>query len=151
MVIELTEIAIAESMYAAYDYSRNKYLMMDLIVDYHWIDKAISVSNQKVVHRGRTFMWRCTFGWQLCVQWRDILLSWQALNHLKDLDPVETAEYAVSQEIYHKPEFNWRVNEVLKNMLRIISLVKKRNTRYLKKTHKLGIEVPKSVSQAYAL
>ena len=79
------------------------------------------------------------------------MLSWQALNHLKDLDPVETAEYAVSQEIYHKPEFNWRVNEVLKNMLRIISLVKKRNTRYLKKTHKLGIEVPKSVSQAYAL
>ena len=35
--------------------------------------------------------------------------------------------------------------------LRIISLVKKRNTRYLNNTHKFGIEVPKSVAQAYAL
>ena len=33
----------------------------------------------------------------------------------------------------------------------IISLVKKRNAQYLKKTHKFGIEVPKSVAQAYAL
>ena len=34
--------------------------------------------------------------------------------------------------------------------LSIISLVKKMNARYLKKTHKFGIEVPKSVAQAYA-
>ena len=40
---------------------------------------------------------------------------------------------------------------MLKNRLRIISLIKKRDIRYLKKTHKFGIEVPKSVYQAYAL
>ena len=40
---------------------------------------------------------------------------------------------------------------VLKKRLRIIYLVKKKNTQYLKKTHKFGIEVPKSVVQAYAL
>ena len=39
----------------------------------------------------------------------------------------------------------------MKNSLRIISLVKKRNNLYLKKTHNFGIEVPKSVVQAYAL
>ena len=40
---------------------------------------------------------------------------------------------------------------VLKKRFRIISLVKKRNDFYRKKTHKFGIEVPKSVAQAYAL
>ena len=39
----------------------------------------------------------------------------------------------------------------MKKKLRIISLAKKRNTRYLNNTHKFGIEVPKSVAQAYAL
>ena len=33
----------------------------------------------------------------------------------------------------------------------IIALVKKRSTRFLKKTHKFGIEVPRSVTEAYAL
>ena len=40
---------------------------------------------------------------------------------------------------------------VLKKRLRIISLVKKRNSCYLKKTHKFEIEVPKSVAQTYAM
>ena len=40
---------------------------------------------------------------------------------------------------------------MLKKMFRIISLVKNRNVCYLKKTHKFGVEVPKSVDQAYAL
>ena len=40
---------------------------------------------------------------------------------------------------------------VLNNRLRIISIVKKRNACYLKKTYKFWIEVPTSVAQAYAL
>ena len=39
----------------------------------------------------------------------------------------------------------------MKKRLRIISRVNKINARYLKKKHKFGIEVPKSVVQAYAL
>ena len=40
---------------------------------------------------------------------------------------------------------------MLKKSLIIISLVKKRKALYLKNTHKFGIELPKSVAQAYAL
>ena len=40
---------------------------------------------------------------------------------------------------------------MLKKRLIIINLVKKRNARYLKKTHKFWIEVPKSDAQEYAL
>ena len=47
--------------------------------------------------------------------------------------------------------FTCWVKAVLKKRFRIISLVKKRNSRYLKKTHKYGIEVPKYISQAYDL
>ena len=39
---------------------------------------------------------------------------------------------------------------MLKKRLRIITLVNKRNTRYLKKTHKFGVELPMSVAQIYA-
>ena len=57
----------------------------------------------------------------------------------------------MAQEIYHKLEFNWWVKAVFKKRFRIISLVKKINSLYLKKTHKFGIEVPNSVVQAYVL
>ena len=65
--------------------------------------------------------------------------------------PVETLEYAVAQEIYHDPAFKWWVKAVLKKRMRVISLVKRINARYLNKTHKFVIEVPKSVAQAYTL
>ena len=39
----------------------------------------------------------------------------------------------------------------MKKRFRIISLVNKSNADHLKKTHKFGIEVPKSVAQAYVL
>ena len=78
-------------------------------------------------------------------------MSRKAIKYLKEPHPVETAGYAVAHNIGHKTAFNWWVHTVLKKRLRIISLIKKRNARYLKKTHKFGIEVLKSVAQAYAL
>jgi hypothetical protein len=39
----------------------------------------------------------------------------------------------------------------LKKREQIISLVWKRTTRYLKRTHKFGIEVPKTVKEAFGL
>ncbi len=65
--------------------------------------------------------------------------------------PLETAEYAVTQGIDHKLAFNWWVPHVLKKRDQIISLVCKRTTRYLKRTHRFGIEVPKTVKKALDL
>ncbi len=50
-----------------------------------------------------------------------------------------------------EPAFNWWVPHVLKKHDRIISLVRKLTTCYLKRTHKYGIEVPKTVKEALAL
>ena len=47
-----------------------------------------------------------------------------------------------------EPTFNYWVPHTLKKRDSIISLVKKRHTRYMKKTHKFGIEMPKIVKEA---
>jgi hypothetical protein len=57
----------------------------------------------------------------------------------------------VIQGIDHKPAFYWWVPHVLKKRDRIISLARKRTTRYLKRTHKFGIKVPKTVKEALDL
>ncbi len=64
---------------------------------------------------------------------------------------IETTEYAVTKGIDLEPPFNWWVPHVLKKRDQIISLVCKRTTRYLKRTHKFGIIVPKTVKEALAL
>jgi hypothetical protein len=53
--------------------------------------------------------------------------------------------------IDHEAAFNWWVPATLSQRDRIISLVKQRKTWYLKRTHKFGIELPKTVTEALAL
>ena len=57
----------------------------------------------------------------------------------------------VAQGIDNVPAFNWWVHHVLCKRKHIIALAKKRSTCFFKKTHKFGIEVPRSVAEAYAL
>ena len=150
-VSELTANVIAESMYASCDDDGNEYLLMDSFVDHKSNAQAVTKQNQRMVHRGRNSMRRSTVGWHLCVQWKDGSTSWQPLKDLKEAYPLAVAEYAIAQGIDSEPAFNWWVKPVLRKREHIIALVKKRSARFLKKTHKFGIEVPRSVAEAYAL
>ena len=87
----------------------------------------------------------------MCILWKDGSTTWEKLSDFKECYPVETAEYVTIHDLADDPEFNWWVNQILKKCDRIISLVKRRNTRYLKKTSKYGIELPKSVADAYLI
>ena len=78
-------------------------------------------------------------------------MSWENLADLKESHPIETANYAKILGIDHEPAFNWWVPHVLKKRDRIISLVRKQNPRYLKRTHKFGIKLPKTVKEAFEL
>jgi hypothetical protein len=143
---------IAEAMYVQCDPDGNQYVLLDSIIDHRRLVTAITPSDQKVVRPdGLTYMKRSTIGWQVCCQWKDGSTSWENLADLKESHPLETAEYAVTQDIDRKPAFDWWVPHVLKKRDRIISLVCKWTTRYLKRTHKFGIEVPKTVKEALAL
>ena len=150
-VAELTANAIAEAMYASCDDDGNEYLLFDCIVDHKKSDKALTKKTQPMSHNGKECMRRTTAGWHLCVQWLDGSTSWQSLKDLKESYPLQVAEYAVMQGIEDEPAFNWWVTFVLKKRERIIKAVKGRQARYLKKSFKFGIEVPRTVKEAYEL
>jgi len=149
---ELTANLIAESLYSQCDPDGNQYVLLSDIIDHRRLDTAIKLADQKVVRAdGRTYLRRSTIGWQLCCQWKDGSSSWENLADLKESHPIETAEYAKILGIDHEAAFNWWVPHVLKKRDRIISQVKRRNARYLKRTHKFGIELPKTVQEALAI
>jgi hypothetical protein len=150
-VFELTANVITESMYASCDADGNEYILFDSFVNHKSNRKAVTKDSQRIVHNGRNLLHRSTAGWHLCVQWKDGSTSWQSLKDLKEAYPIAVAKYAVAQGIDNDPAFNWWAHAVLRKREHIIALVKKRTTRFLKKTHKFGIEVPRSIAEAYAL
>ena len=63
---------------------------------------------------GKAIPKRTTKGWKMCVKWKDQSTSWVDLRDLKESNPIETAEYAVANEIDHLPDFAWWVRQPLK-------------------------------------
>ncbi len=150
-VCELTVNVIAKSMYASCNADGNEYILFDSFVDHKSNRKALMKDSQQIVHNGRNSLCQSAAGWHLCVQWKDGSTSWQSLKDLKEAYPVAVAKYAVAQGIDNDPAFNWWAHAVLCKREHIIALVKKQTTRFLKKTHKFGVEVPRSVAEAYTL
>ena len=94
---------------------------------------------------GQRKLRQTTMGWELKVKWRDGTTQWMPLKVLKESNPVEVAEFAVAQGIDTEPAFAWWVPYTLRKRDRIIASIR---TRVRKKTHKYGIELPKSVDHA---
>lgn len=140
---------IAESLYAQVDEEGNEFLLMQEIVDHERLGDAIARDDMWTTgHNGNKHKRRTTKGWKLLVQWKDGTTSWTRLADLKESHPVQVAEYAVANKLAEEAAFAWWVSDVLRKRDRIISKVK---SRYWKRTHKYGIEVPKSVDQALAI
>ena len=76
---------------------------------------------------------------------------WDKLYDLKKSHPVHRAEFIVAQNIDCKPAVNWWVKHVLRKSDRIVASIRKQQTRYQKKSHKFGIELPMTLEQALAL
>jgi ribosomal protein L31E len=72
---------------------------------------------------------------------RTEVLPGERLASLKESNPVEVADYAVAHGLETEPAFAWWVPFTLKRRNRIIAAV---NKRYHKRTHKFGIEIPKT-------
>jgi hypothetical protein len=82
------------------------------------------------------------------VTWKDGSSDWVKLKDLKDMSPVQIAEYAAANQIAEEPAFKWWVHNVLRKRNRIVAKMK---SRYLRTTHKFGIKVPKTVQEALAI
>jgi hypothetical protein len=112
--------------------------------DGHAVERAgvyIKVGSNKQIRK-------TTKGWHLCVEWKNGTTSWERLADLKESNPVEVAEYAATKNLHDEPAFVWWLPHVLKKQNRIIAAVTK---MYHKRTHKFGIQVPKTWDEAVKL
>ena len=145
---EFSANTIAENMYAQCDINGQQHVLLKSIIDHKKDGTAVPMSDKFIELNGRKTIRKSTRGWYLCVQWRDGTTTWETMASLKESNPVEVAEFAVSQGLDNEPAFAWWVPFTLKKRDRIISGV---NARYHKRTHKFGVELPKSVREAEKL
>ena len=136
---------IAEQLYSQVDDEGFQYLIIDAIIDHKRDGSAISADDGYVTVNGRQRPKMTTKGWKLCVQWKDGSTSWEPLKDLKQSNPVDVAKYAVANKLVSEPAFAWWVPYTIKRRDRII---KANHARYVKRTHKFGIEMPKTVQRA---
>ena len=137
---------IAENLLSQVDDEGRSYSILREIVDHRTNGQALSKDDGFTTDRkGKRHPRITTQGWELQVEWRDGSATWVPLKELKQSNPVEVAEYAVANKIAEEPAFAWWVRDALRKRDRIIKKVK---ARYWAKTHKFGIELPKTVEEA---
>jgi Reverse transcriptase (RNA-dependent DNA polymerase) len=137
-----TAKVIAENLAAQSDIESHPYALFVGIEDHRRTDDSKLFEDAGVPNL------MTTLGWDMLVKWANGITSWLPLAALKESNPIETAEYAIANGLDKEPAFRWWVRKTLRTRDRIISKVK---TRYWKKTHKYGIEMPKAVRQALAI
>ena len=119
---------------------------MDKIIGHQFNEHAVKQQDAFIITKtGTKRRKETTKGWELLIRWKDGGTDWVALKDIKESYPVQVAEYAISARISKEPAFAWWAPSVFKKRNRIITKTK---SKYLLRTHKFGIEIPKSVMQA---
>jgi hypothetical protein len=139
---------IADNMYYQCDEEGNQFNLMECIVDCKTDAHAVDPMDMYIKHRSNNQVHNTTNGWHLCVEWKYWTIRWERLADLKESNPVEVAEYAVSKNLNDAPAFVWWFSYIIQKRTRIIAHVTK---SYHKRTHKFGIEVPKSLDDSVRL
>jgi hypothetical protein len=147
-VLEYSANVIAENLYSSVDREGKRHVLLDSIIDHKTEANAMKKEDAFVELKGKRVRRMTTQGWRMCVQWKDGSTSWENLKDLKESYPLQIADYAVTNSIAEEPAFAWWVPYTLKKKVQIIAKIK---TRYLLKTHKFGIELPKSVQDALSI
>ena len=148
-VTELTTNIIAESMYTLCDADRNKYLILDLLVDYRKVNKVISPTKQQINILGRPVTQTSTAG--KCAASGRIILTYGRSLLIERISSGPDSSVFCFMEDDHEPAFNWLVKHVPKTRDGIVASIKKQQTMYLKKNHEFGIGLTKTMEQALTL
>ena len=123
----------------------NCHVLFDEIVEHRCdgnqikMQDAFSTNTRGVKRRRLT-----TKGQEILVKCKDGSTTWIALKDTKESYPVQLAEYAVQNRISLEPAFTWWDPYVLKKRNFILAKIK---SKYCIRTHKYGIEIPKSVKR----
>jgi hypothetical protein len=146
---EFAANVIAKCLYSQVDSEGNQCIIMDEIVDWRKSKEAVDDSDIfQISHNGNIHPRQTTKGYQLCVRWKDGSTSWECLKDMKAAYPIQVAQYEVLQGIQEQPGFRWWVPDTIKRQTQIVNAV---NTRFKKKMHKYGIQVPMTVEEAYQI
>jgi hypothetical protein len=140
---------IAENLYSQVDTEGKQYQVLSEIIYHRTNGHAVSIDDAFITDKyGNKHQRKTTMGWEMLIQWKGNTTSWVKLSDVKDSHPLEVAEYAVANKIVEQPAFAWWAKQALKKHSRHIMKAK---SRYWKQTHKFGVELPKSVAEAYAI
>jgi Reverse transcriptase (RNA-dependent DNA polymerase) len=140
----LTANAIAEAMYSQTDEHGHHHALIKEIIDHRKDGSAVHADDGMVAGTQQR-RWT-TKGWSLLVEWKDGGSNWIPLKDIKESNPIEVAEYAIANKLIHEPAFAWWVPKVIKRRDRNVFKVKAR--KFIQRTHKFGIEVPKTIKRA---
>ena len=116
----------AENMLTQVDLDGYSLSLMDSIID-HSKDpsQAIPVEDKYITTKSRQRRLRkTTKGWKLLIKWKDKSKAWINLADMKEVHPVETAEYARARGISNEPAFAWWVPYTLRKREVILAAVK---------------------------
>jgi hypothetical protein len=138
--------SIAENIYAQLDTEGHQHIIIKDIIGHRKDETAITKEKAVLKSKnGNKVPMRTTKGWWFLVECNDGSTEWVNLKDLKDGNPLELAEYAMSHGINEEPAFSWWITRTMKKRDRI---VKKLKAKYWRTTHKFGIRMPKTVEEA---
>ena len=141
---------IAENMLTQVDSDGYSLSLMDSIMD-HQKDpsQAIPIEDKYITTKsGQKGLRKTTKGWKLLIKWKDKSNAWIDLADMKEVHPVETAEYAWARGIANEPAFAWWVPYTLRKREVVVTVVK---NQIRKTTHKYGIKIPRDVEHAHEI
>jgi hypothetical protein len=138
-VEEYSANVIAQNLYSQLDSEGHGYLMLDAIVDFRKDSNALPLKECFIVSsNGNIHKHSTTQGWFLCIEWKDGSTSWEPLKDLKESFPIQVAEFSISK--------GFQEEEARKN--HIVNAMK---SQYVCRTHKYGIQLPKSIKEGYEI
>jgi hypothetical protein len=146
-VAEYSANVIAEAIYNQVDDDGLMHSLFTDIIGHRKIeDEAMSDEDFTALETGQNPLHaRTTKGWDICIQWCDGSSSWHPLSEIKNSFPVQLAEYAKHNDLQDEPAFRWWLKHTLRRKKYLLKAVK---SRYSKRTHKFGIQVPQTVEEA---
>ena len=121
-VKEFAANMIALNIFEESDADGHTNTLLYKIVDHKSLGEAVKMADKYIVSRNGTKRIRqTTVGWKFLVKWTNGGCQWIPLKILKELNPVQVAEYVVARNIADKPAFAWWIHYVLRKRDVIVS------------------------------
>ena len=145
---------IAENLFAQTDDEGRESLLLDEICGHRKDGNAIPRSKGTNLSKyGETKKKITTAGWHIKVRWTDGSTDELPLSVVKESNPIQLAEYAITAGITDEPAFAWWVPHALRTRNRMLkkAQVIKKASKYWRTNSKFGIKLPHSVEEALAI